>query len=84
MILREEMPRSLTFCYQWITRSLDGLAELYGQRYDVHREAAEIYARLEAGRMDDIFQNGLHEFLQDFVKANNRVAASIAHTYNFP
>ena len=34
LILREEMPRSLIFCYQWITRSLDGLGELYQQRYD--------------------------------------------------
>ena len=52
LILREEMPRSLTFCYQWITRSLDGLGELYGQKYDCHSEAAETYARLEAGKMD--------------------------------
>jgi uncharacterized alpha-E superfamily protein len=78
------MPRSLTFCYQWITRSLDGLAELYGQKYNCHGEAAETYARLEAAKMDDIFQNGLHEFLQDFVKANNHLAASVAQTYNFP
>ena len=84
LILREEMPRSLTFCYSWITRSLDGLAEDYGQSYECHREAAELYARLEAGKMDDIFQSGLHEFLQDFMNANNRIAAQIAQTYNFP
>jgi len=84
LILREEMPRSLTFCYQWITRSLDGLAEDYGKSYGCQREASEIYARLEAGKMDDIFQSGLHEFLQDFVKANNQLAAEIAQTYNFP
>ena len=84
LILREEMPRSLTFCYQWITRSLDGLAEDYGKSYDCQRGAGDIYARLEAGKMDDIFQSGLHEFLQDFVKANNQLAADIAQTYNFP
>ena len=78
------MPRSLTFCYQWITRSLDGLAEDYGKSYDCQRGAGDIYARLEAGKMDDIFQSGLHEFLQDFVKANNQLAADIAQTYNFP
>ncbi|MBK1869381.1 alpha-E domain-containing protein [Aestuariivirga sp. YIM B02566] len=84
LILREEMPRSLIFCYQWLTRSLNGLGELYGQRYECQTEATELYARLKAGNMDDIFQSGLHEFLQDFVNANNRIAAQIAQTYNFP
>jgi uncharacterized alpha-E superfamily protein len=84
LILREEMPRSLTFCYQWITRSLDGLAEDYGRSYGCQQEASDTYARLKAGKMDDIFQSGLHEFLQDFVRANNQLAADIAQTYNFP
>jgi uncharacterized alpha-E superfamily protein len=34
--------------------------------------------------MDDIFQSGLHEFLQDFMQANNQLAGDIAQTYNFP
>ena len=85
LILREEMPRSLTFCYQWITRALDGLGELYQQRYDCVRggEGPLCPAR-RPDKMDDIFQNGLHEFLQDFMKANNQLAAEIAQTYNFP
>jgi uncharacterized alpha-E superfamily protein len=78
------MPRSLTFCYQWITRALDGLAELYKQRYDCQDEANELYARLKAEKMEDIFQSGLHEFLQDFMKANNQLATDVALTYNFP
>jgi uncharacterized alpha-E superfamily protein len=34
--------------------------------------------------MEQIFQNGLHEFLQDFMAANNSLSQSIATTYNFP
>ena len=34
--------------------------------------------------MDDIFQSGLHEFLQDFVTGNAKLSASIAKNYNFP
>ena len=60
------------------------MGELYQQRYDCVEEARDLYALLKAGKMDDIFQNGLHEFLQDFMKANNRLAAEIAQTYNFP
>ena len=34
--------------------------------------------------MENIFQSGLHEFLQDFINANTRLSQSIATTYNFP
>ena len=84
LILREEMPRSLVFSYGWINRALQGLAELYGQSYDCHQQARDTYDRLKGGNMEDIFQGGLHEFLQDFVTANARLAQSIAQTYNFP
>jgi uncharacterized alpha-E superfamily protein len=84
LILREEMPRSLIFCYQWINGALDGLGKLYGKRYACHEQAAETYRMLREGKMDDIFQSGLHEFLQAFVVANNTLSASIAETYNFP
>src|SRR5262245_50141678 len=36
LILREQMPRSLIFCYQWINASLSGLETLYGKRYECH------------------------------------------------
>lgn len=84
LILREEMPRSLVFCYQWINTSLDGLGELYGARYDCHVEARETYESLKAGKMEDIFQSGLHEFLQDFMAGNNALSRQIASTYYFP
>ena len=34
--------------------------------------------------MEHIFQNGLHEFLADFMLKNNALSTSIAKTYNFP
>ena len=40
LILREEMPRSLVFCYHGSTRSLDGLGELYGERLRLPRGGA--------------------------------------------
>ena len=39
---------------------------------------------LKSGNMDDIFQNGLHEFLASFTTANNSLSHEIARTYNFP
>lgn len=84
LILREEMPRSLLFSYGWINRALAGLANHYGQSYDCHSQARDTYDRLKGARMEDIFQSGLHEFLQDFVAANTKLSHAVAKTYNFP
>jgi uncharacterized alpha-E superfamily protein len=84
LILKDEMPRSLVFSYHWINLALEGLAQLYGSRTDCHRQALDTYQRLKQASMSEIFQSGLHEFLQDFTAANNRLSAEIARTYNFP
>jgi len=84
LILKEEMPRSLVFAYYWINTALDGLAALYGKRYDCHEMVAVTYKALKTGSMEQIFQAGLHEFLQDFMAANNNLSGAIARNYNFP
>lgn len=84
LLLREEMPRSLVSCYRSITEQLGDLAGLYGCRTCCHDTAAATYRRLKSANMTAIFQSGLHEFVGDFIAANNRLAAEIAATYNFP
>jgi uncharacterized alpha-E superfamily protein len=84
LILREELPRSLLFSYQWINTALGGLAALHGKTYDCHSKAAEMAATLRGGNMADIFQSGLHEYLQAFIANNIAVSQDIAKTYNFP
>jgi uncharacterized alpha-E superfamily protein len=84
LILREEMPRSLLFSYQWIATALAGLAQLHGRRYDVHDRADEMLQNLKQARMEDIFQRGLHEYLRDFMSFNNQISRDIAKTYHFP
>jgi len=84
LILREEMPRSLVFCYQWVNTAMDGLAKIYGKRYGCHDSARQTYDMLKTARMEDIFQSGLHEFLGDFMVGNNALSAEVARTYNFP
>ncbi len=84
LILREEMPRSLVFSYQWINTALEGLGQLHGKHYECHDIAAQTLARLRAGKMEAIFQDGLHEYVSDFLGANTALSASIAQTYHFP
>jgi len=84
LMLREEMPRSLLFCNQWINYALNGLAQIHGKRYPIHDLADQSLARLRASNMEQIFQSGLHEYIRDFVKANTNLSVAIAQTYNFP
>jgi uncharacterized alpha-E superfamily protein len=82
LILRTEMPRSLMSCYDQITRHLDLLAEAYGgKRGECHRLAGEMHARLRYGRIQDIFQSGLHEFLTNFIDRSILLGSEISKLY---
>jgi uncharacterized alpha-E superfamily protein len=68
LILRPEAPRSLRSCLEQIALHLDLLATAYGgKRAECHRLAGEMNAKLRFGRMEDVFQSGLHEYLSDFI-----------------
>ena len=82
LILRPEMPRSLSFCSP-ITRTLDMLADTYGKRLPCHEAVADVTAMLEGNNMDRIFQSGLHEFLTEFIARNNRLTEALSESYNF-
>ena len=82
LILRPEMPRSLLACYTQITRQLDLLAELHGgKRGECHRRAGEIHARLRYGRIDSIFQSGLHEFISQIVDDGIALGRDVSDLY---
>ncbi|MGQ7794317.1 alpha-E domain-containing protein [Faunimonas sp. B44] len=83
LILRPEMPRSLRFCYDWLSDTAEGLGTCYGERAPCADVIADTRAMLCGTRMDAIFQQGLHEFLTDFLARNNRVTASLSSDYCF-
>ncbi len=82
LILRPEMPRSLRSCYDQVIRHLDLLGEAYGgKRGECHRIAGELQARLRFGRIQDIFQSGLHEFLTEFTERSALLGDEISALY---
>src|SRR6266852_2011933 len=81
LLLKDEMPRSLAACYGNLVQNLDLLARAYGRQGPAQRHARAIRTRLENSRMDEIFQSGLHEFINEFVADNNRLGATIAQQY---
>nr|WP_246504871.1 alpha-E domain-containing protein [Microvirga antarctica] len=81
LILRQEMPRSLAACYAALSSHLDDIAHRYGTTGPSQKLARSAHARLTNRTIDDIFQDGLHEFLQDFIDENNRLGHSITSQY---
>jgi uncharacterized alpha-E superfamily protein len=82
LILRPEMPRSLLACFTQVTRQLDLLADCYGgRRGECHRRAGELHARLRFGRVDAIFQAGLHGFLTDFIDQTEQLGRDVSAFY---
>ncbi len=81
LILREEMPRSLAACYGALSRHLGDIAHRYGTSGPAQRQARSAHARLVNRTIQDIFQQGLHEFLEDFIAENNRLGLAITNQY---
>ena len=83
LILKAAMPRSLISCYESIDRALDSLARDDGRSGASQRQARAMLSRLERATMSEIFQNGLHEFITEFLGDNARLAMTISEQYLF-
>ena len=81
LILNESLPRSLASCYSNLVRNLDQIGVAYGRQGASQRHARGMRNRLEHSNMDDLFQRGLHEFIQEFIADNNRLGEIISKQY---
>jgi uncharacterized alpha-E superfamily protein len=79
LVLRRDMPRSLHACFDEIMPILELLS---GSRAtECKRLAGELLSKLRYGKMRDIFQRGLHEFLSDFIQSNNMLGTEVHKTF---
>jgi len=83
LILNPRMPRSLAFCYRGITENLRLLASDYGARHPSHDIAEKTLQGLQVSSVKDIFDYGLHEYLEGFIDDNARFGQSVAENYRF-
>ena len=81
LILNDTLPRSLASCYGNLVRNLDQIGVAYGRQGASQRHARGVRNRLEHSHMDDIFQRGVHEFIQEFIADNGRLGEIIAKQY---
>src|SRR6202795_4194795 len=81
LILNDSLPRSLASCYGNLVRNLDQIGVAYGRQGAAQRHARGVRNRLEHSHMDDIFQHGVHEFIQEFILDNSRLGEIITRQY---
>jgi uncharacterized alpha-E superfamily protein len=66
MIFQQDMPRSLAVCSRWLHRILELLSE--DGRSEAVRQAGALAASLRFGRMQDVMEQGMRSFLDDFMQ----------------
>lgn len=83
LILDRRLPRSLAFCSEQILGNMERLSKDYGEEVPSLTLAKAHRFSLERGTIDDIFDTGLHEFLEGFIQENNQLARQIQEDYRF-
>ena len=84
LILRREFPRSLAFCFEQITLNLDGISDHDPQlSAESKRLAHTQFSELRYGNIDQIFEHGLHECLEEVIERCEKLGVEIAKGYLF-
>ena len=82
MILSRRNPRSLTACLEKIVDLLTRVRNASSGRTE--HDARAMLARLRDVEMTEIFAQGMHEFLSDFLKDINQLALDISKHFLVP
>ena len=82
LILRQDMPRSLHSCMNFIHETLEELCD--ESTREVERASGELHARLHYAKTDDIIKFGLHEYLMEFVDRISVLGAEINRAFLAP
>ena len=78
-----QMPRSLAYCYEKIVSNLSFLGRENVDGNTAQDTASAIRDTLKTRAIRDIMDQGLHEFLEDFVAMNNKLGYEISKGYRF-
>jgi len=83
LIFDTRMPRSLAFSSRKISANLAYLESNYGLRHPCHDLIDVIKARLTHNTIERVFDEGLHEFITDFLTDIARLGQQIETDYRF-
>ncbi|WP_284126071.1 alpha-E domain-containing protein [Parerythrobacter aestuarii] len=83
LVLDERFPRSLAFCHNALRDELMALARIHKREGESNELMRQSDMRLTDLTVDAIFDQGLHQFLIDFMNTNARIANAIGEDYRF-
>ncbi|MFM5917921.1 MAG: alpha-E domain-containing protein [Novosphingobium sp.] len=83
LLLDRRFPRSLMFCLDKLQSNLRGLAHQYGEESPSHEVLRELSDQFKDSTIEQVFDAGLHQFIQDFIARNRQVAQAIERDYRF-
>jgi uncharacterized alpha-E superfamily protein len=83
LIFDRRMPRSLMFSVRKMATNLEFLGSEYGERKPSHDQIDVLSARLDHGSINRVFEDGLHEFITDFLTDTARLGQQIEQDYRF-
>lgn len=83
LILNKEHPRSIRFNIAWLQLSLRAVSGALPHSYmnEAERLTGKLHDALVYDRIEDIFDRGLHEFLQELTRTCRKIGNEIAYTY---
>jgi uncharacterized alpha-E superfamily protein len=83
LVFRSEMPRSLAASAEEAVTLLSAFAGLSGRQGPADRMARQRLARMQDLDIGTVFQGGLHEWLQAYVRENAALDQAIAKQFRF-
>lgn len=82
LILRKDMPRSLHFCLNGVIKAIELIANSHSG--ETSRQAGLLQSQLRYGRVEDILEQGLHEYLTDFMDRIYLIGDGISKDFLVP
>jgi uncharacterized alpha-E superfamily protein len=82
LALRDDMPRSLHSCMNFIHETLELLCDEHSR--ELSRMAGELHARLHYARTDEMIRFGLHEYLVDFLARISELGDEVSRVFLVP
>lgn len=83
LILHRQMPRSLAYCAQEVDDSLRFLQEEYDVEHESCKMASSLFKGLKNSEISQIFEEGLHEYIERFLGNNAALAGQVERDYRF-
>ena len=82
LIFNRDMPRSLQFCLSGVVKVLELIANSHSG--ETQRQAGMLHAQLRYGRIEDVLEHGLHEWLSDFMDRIYTIGNGISKDFLVP